>query len=85
MKEGRYDRVLARMLTRVERVSDRVTSEFKGTRPFDKKPVSTVDQIAQYMSLTPDVVDNLRQTMPEVWGNYEQKMNEQIHKFGGGI
>jgi len=48
IREGRYDRVLGKMLNRIERVSGKLAKEFKGTKPFDKEPVSMREQIYNY-------------------------------------
>ena len=48
MKKNRYDRIMDKMLNRIERVTDKMAGEFKGTNPFDKKPVSNDDLLLEY-------------------------------------
>ena len=40
MRRNRFDRIGDRMLSRIERVTDGMTREFKDTNPYDKEPVS---------------------------------------------
>jgi len=48
MRLNRYDRIQNIMLNRIERVTDKFAKEFKGTNPFDKKPVSNDDLLLEY-------------------------------------
>lgn len=57
MKKNRYDRVTDRMLARIERVSDKMTQEFKNTNPYDKEPISEDQQLSEYMAMTPETMD----------------------------
>jgi len=52
MRHNRYDRINDRMLSRIERVTDRMTREFKNTNPFDKEPVSDDEMIRRYDGTT---------------------------------
>lgn len=57
---GRYDRILAKMMSRIERVSDRVAKDFKGTSPFDKEELSVKERIYKYNQITPEIDAALR-------------------------
>lgn len=52
MKRNRFDRINDRMLARIERVTDRMTREFKDTNPFDKELVSDDEKIQRYDNTT---------------------------------
>lgn len=61
MKRNRYDRISDKMLARIERVTNRMTREFKGTVPFDKEPVSEDKQLAEYMNMNTQMMDERMQ------------------------
>ena len=48
MRENRYGRIQTIMLNRIERVTNKMAGEFKGTAPFDKDPVSNDDLLMEY-------------------------------------
>ena len=62
MKKNRYDRINDKILNRIERVSARMTREFKGANPFDKEPVSKEEILYYYNQLTPEKMNELIQT-----------------------
>lgn len=83
MELSRFERVLLKLEKRAERVSSKIAGELKNVKPFDMEPVSKEEQLAKYMSLEPQVKEQLRQSMPEVWGEHEAKMNDLIRsKYG---
>jgi len=51
MRKNRYDRIMDKMLNRIERVSDKMAKEFKGTNPFDKEPVSNDEALYEYENM----------------------------------
>ncbi len=81
MKEGRYDRVLNKMMQRIEGVTDKLVGEFKSTKPFDTKPVSTKDRIYDYVQLTPQDIQFARQHFGnEVVDTYLQNMEKLLRR-----
>ena len=77
MKEGIYNRVLAKMLTRIENVSTRMAKEFKGTRPFDQEAVDNRQRLYDYSQLTPEKIQFARQNFGnEVVDNHILEMEQ---------
>ena len=58
MKEGFFNKVLDKAEERMERVSDRVTKEFKNTLPFDTEEISRTQMLQNYEMLNtkPDMI-----------------------------
>ncbi len=54
MKDNVYDEVLKRTLERVESVTDTISKNFKGVKPFDKKPIPPREVRRAYDSLSVD-------------------------------
>ena len=77
VRKNRYDRIMDLMMTRIERVSDRMALEFKGTNPFDKEPVDKKQALFNWSTLDPEVQNQLRQTM----GN--EGIEDYLQKLGG--
>lgn len=48
MRKNRYDRIMDKMLNRIERVTDKMADEHKGTNPFDKEKMSRDDLLLEY-------------------------------------
>ena len=48
MEESRFERVLAKMMTRVERVSSKISADFKNVKPFDTEIVPMDEQLYDY-------------------------------------
>ncbi len=59
MKENIADGILNRINTRVDSISKRLTTQYKGVKPFAQEPVPTKELLAQYMSLAPQDMQNL--------------------------
>ena len=48
MRKNRYDRIMDKMLNRIERVTDKMSADMKGTNPFDKEKMSRDDLLLEY-------------------------------------
>ncbi len=82
MKEGIYNRVLARMTNRIERVSDRMAKEFKNTRPFDQQPVDPRESLMQFSKMTPQDIMGMRQHFGnEVVDDYLLNMAQLTRRY----
>jgi len=80
---NRFDKINDRILTRIERVTDKWAKDFKGTTPFDKEPVSDKELIERYDGMTPEQWAELQMTHnPEDLENYRNKM-ENLKIKGG--
>ena len=64
------------MLQRIERVSDRMSTDLKGTRPFDKEVESNREKLLPYEEITsnPLLVQQLRASMGEAFDQYSLEM-----------
>lgn len=47
MKKNRHDRIMDIMLNRLERVTDKMSADTKGTNPFDKEKMSRDDLLLE--------------------------------------
>jgi len=59
MRENVADNILARINKRVEAIAGRLSSQYKGVKPFDSQEVKPEDQLYWYDQLTPDDMDYL--------------------------
>lgn len=57
---------------------------FKGKQPFRKVKQSDVDRISQYLTMSPEVKQNLMQSFPDEFTNYQNKMEQEIREYGNG-
>ncbi len=72
-----YDDALSGVSEIVELVSDGVAKEFKGARPFDTEPVSEEKQLAEYMAMTPELMDErLQRDGIEATNAYIEEMED---------
>ena len=77
MKRNLYDDALNGVSDIVELVSDSVAKEFKGVKPFDKEPVSEDQQLAEYMAMNSQMMDErLQRDGIEATNAYIQQMEE---------
>ena len=51
MKENVYDIALNKVLTRIDKATDRIASRFKGVVPFNKEPINQEELLRTYSSL----------------------------------
>ena len=77
MAKNRFDSILEKMLDRIERVSTKMASEFKGTNPFDKESVSKKQLQYNFSQLTPEMQESLRQSLGD------EAMDDFTKKIGG--
>ena len=75
MKENPFDRIEAKALHRVEKATDRIAKNFKGTNPFDKEPINDRDIIDSVDMLTPQDLQEL----------IEDHGYEQVNEFLGSV
>lgn len=61
MKENYGDKVLDGVVKRVEQVTNRLTSDFKGMKPFDKEQIPNEDLMYAYDHLGMEDMDYLIQ------------------------
>ncbi len=48
LRKNRYDNIVDKMFTRIERVTDKMAKDFSGTNPFDKEPMSNAEMLQEY-------------------------------------
>ena len=46
-------------------VQNKLSAEYKGTRPYRQEPVSPREQLYNYAQMTPEMIMSLRQSMGE--------------------
>lgn len=54
MKEGNLDKILTKMTTRIDGVTDKIAIQTKGVKPFDTVEISGREKYFMYSQLTPD-------------------------------
>ncbi len=61
MKDNLYDKIMDKTYSRIEKVSDRISHNFKNVKPFNKEPISEKDMLDSYGMLTsPDMEDLIK-------------------------
>ena len=86
MEEGRYDRIQKLMLSRVERVSDKIVKDFKKSKPFDKEMMTARERLFEYSQRPPDWKQQLLNqgvSMIEI-EKYDTEMQGLIRRYGNG-
>jgi len=58
--------------------------DLKNTQPYMKMKVTTADSIAKYLSLTPEVKQQLQTDFGQDFTNYEMSMEQKIREYGNG-
>lgn len=85
MTKNLFDDVLGGVTEIVESLSDSLAKEFRGTNPFDKKPVSDAEALYEYDNIRQDpnkINDLLNQVGDEAVSKYFQEM-EALRQKGG--
>lgn len=83
MRENRYDKILAKMTNRIERVSDKMAREFKNTNPFDQERIPDNERIMTYFDFldNPEVEQEWRMTAGDAAiDKYHLDMRELINR-----
>lgn len=79
MKENPYDRVQAKIMARIESVTDRIANRYARVNPFGQEPISDRELIEYYRTLSPDDVQYLisrhgEQVVNAFLGEMQQKV-----------
>ncbi len=53
MKDSFLDKTLTEVYSTVDKISSKISDDFKNTKPFDKKPISDDEMVVYYSQLTP--------------------------------
>jgi len=77
VKSTIFDMAIDEVLKRQLLVTDELARRGKGKKPFRTVPMSEDEQVEEYLSLDPRVVEELRQDIPS-WAEHEQKVRELI-------
>ena len=75
-KENLYDAVLNRLLSRIEMASDRISTNFKAVKPFDKERVDPKEAMLDF--------DDMMQREPELRQNFGDDIVDAYLRAQGG-
>jgi hypothetical protein len=80
--KNRYDRILAKIDSRLERVKKRIIDQTEGTEPFDTHIPTKQEKIADYIALkhstTPEMENELYNQFGQEYTNYKNNMENLI-------
>ncbi len=79
-EQGRFDRVLNKIESRITRVSNKISGEFVKKPPFDTEKLTPDMAIKQYLNLDPRVIETMKMQMPEQWAEYEAKIRKTMEE-----
>lgn len=77
MKEGSLDRRTELLKQRFVSLKGTIRNNFKGKKPYRGVEVSREEQIRNYLKITPDVEESLRQEVGDVsYDNWRMEMDK---------
>ena len=79
---SRYERVLNRIATRVERVSTKIARDSHGVKPFDKPMPDPREELYMWETTSPEVKDQFKQMYPLEFAKMSLKMDTLRSRYG---
>jgi len=80
----RWERIMNKLQSRVERVSGNIAGDLKNVKPFDKEVQNPRERLFNYEQISPQVKQKMSQVDPTGYALTELEMNKLRKRYIGG-